>query len=99
MAELGYGHLSHEDHHAHSVYMQVLATNGAIGAIIVAMLFTLALFARGSPSLNNVFSIGTKLVLIIWLIGAVFDASHQNGNMFGLFTFVLVLSFNDGKKA
>lgn len=98
MGKLDYGDLSHEDHHAHSVYMQVLATTGSIGAILIAILFTLALSARGSPSLNNVFSIGMKLVLIIWLIVAVFEASHLNGNMFGFFTFVLVLSFNDAKK-
>ena len=78
--------------------MQVLATTGAIGAIIIATLFVLALAARGSPKLDSVYSYGTKLVLVIWLIGAVFDAYHLNGNMFGLFTFVLALSFREGKK-
>ncbi len=98
IGKLGYGELSSEDHHAHSVYMQVLATNGAVGAILIAILFVLTLAARGSPKLDSVYSYGTKLVLIIWLIGAVFDAYHLNGNMFGLFTFVLALSFNEGEK-
>lgn len=98
IGELGLGDLSLEEHHAHSVYMQVLATTGVIGAIIIATLFVLALAARGSPKLDNVFSYGTKLVLVIWLIGAVFDAYHLNGNMFGLFTFVLALSFSEGEK-
>jgi O-antigen ligase len=76
--------------HAHSTYMHVLATNGIVGMLIVAALIVLALRRAFRDPPDHVFSEGTALVMLSWLIAAVFDAYHLAGQMFALFAFLLV---------
>lgn len=92
IAELGYSDVSPEGHHAHSVYMHVLACTGLPGVLLLAGVVVMSVRRVFRCHPEHVYSIGTILVLITWLIGAVFDAYHLNGNMFGLFTLIVALT-------
>ena len=101
IGELGYGDVSPDNYHAHSVYMHALACTGLPGVLILAGVVVMSVrrVCRFRP--GHVYSIGTILVLTTWLIGAVFDAYHLNGNMFGLFTLIVALTLpyrSDGNK-
>jgi O-antigen ligase len=76
--------------HAHSMYMHILATNGILGMLIVGALIVLAVRRAFRDSPDHLFSEGTALVLLSWLIAAMFDAYHLAGQMFALFAFLLV---------
>ena len=92
IGELGYRDVSPEGHHAHSVYMHVLACTGLPGVLFLAGVVVMSVRRVFKCRPEHVYSIGTMLVLITWLVGAAFDAYHLNGNMFGLFTLIVALT-------
>ncbi len=92
IGELGYSDVSPKGHHAHSVYMHVLACTGLPGALILVAVIVLSVRRVVTRQANHLYSSGTALVLITWLVGAAFDAYHLNGNMFGLFTLIVALT-------
>ncbi len=92
IGELDLGDVSPEQYHAHSVYMHVLACTGLPGALILGGVVVMSVRRVAKCRRGHVYSLGTILVLITWLIGAVFDAYHLNGNMFGLFTLIVALT-------
>ena len=102
IGELGYSDVSPENYHAHSVYMHVLACTGLPGVLILAGVVVISVRRVCKFRPEHVYSIGTILVLSTWLIGAVFDAYHLNGNMFGLLTLLVALTLpyrSDGNKS
>lgn len=92
IGELGYSDVSPEGHHAHSVYMHVLACTGLPGVLLLAGVVVMIVRRVCKCRPGHVYSLGTILVLITWLIGAVFDAYHLNGNMFGIFALIVALT-------
>lgn len=102
IGDLWYSDVSPQGHHAHSVYMQVLACTGLPGVLLLGGVVVMSVRRVCKRPSEHVYSIGTILVLSTWLIGAVFDAYHLNGNMFGLFTLIIALTLpyrNDGNKS
>lgn len=90
---LGYGELIPIDQHAHSTWLQELATAGLIGTAIVMAALGLGLVRAARTREDFAFADGTLAVLAGWLVGGLFDCYQLNGTMFGLLTFCLGLVF------
>ncbi len=78
--------------HAHSTYLHVLACNGAAGFALMTVCFVLTLRAAWRDPADSVFADGMFFTMLAWLIAAMFDAYQQNGQMFGLFTLLAILT-------
>ncbi len=86
-----YGPLLDEYTHAHSVYMQVLACTGAIGAAIVLALFVLSLKGAWNAPMHAPYTDGTFFVMFSWMITALTDTHHDRGTTLGLLAFAITL--------
>ena len=78
--------------HAHSTSMQVLATTGLPGAVLLVTVLALAVRQAWRDPPWHPFSDGTLLVILSWVIGAQFDTYHLNGHLFGLLALALAVS-------
>ncbi len=92
-ARLGYGELIPVDQHAHSTWLQELATVGLTGTAVVVAAMVLGLVRAARTRDDFAYALGTLAVLAGWLVGSLFDCYQLNGTMFGLLTFCLALVF------
>ncbi len=70
--------------HAHSAYMQLLATTGIIGLVLFVVMLLLILYQAWRDLPNHVFAIGSFFATIGWCISAQFDTLIYIGGMMGL---------------
>ena len=70
--------------HAHSDYLQVLATTGIIGLILFVAILLLILYQSWRDLNNHIFAIGSFFAAIGWCISAQFDSLIYIGGMMGL---------------
>jgi len=78
--------------HAHSTYLHTLATTGAIGGVLLALVMLVTLRAAWRNRLDHPWADGSLGVLIAWLVGAQFDCYQLNGHYFGLFAFLAAVT-------
>jgi O-antigen ligase len=78
--------------HAHSTYLQTLASQGVIG--LVLLLGVLALTARQcwNDRRDHPYSDGMLFVVMCWVAGAPFDCYELNGHQLGLLSLVTALT-------
>jgi O-antigen ligase len=89
---LGFEKPAESDHHAHSMYLQELATAGAIGALLLLAIIVLSIRRACKDPPDHPCADGTLWVLVSWLVGAQFDCYHLAGNMFALFALTVALT-------
>lgn len=86
------------DTHAHSVYLHTLASTGAIGGLLLAAIVIGSLGRAWKDRIDRIdrvdhpFAAGTFFGLLAWLIAGIFDASHLNGQMFGVFAAMIAIT-------
>ncbi len=78
--------------HPHSTYLHLLGCTGLIGGSLFAAAGILALGRCGRSASDHPYFDGTLFVLLTWLIGAVFDCYHLNGQLVGLLGLVVALT-------
>lgn len=79
-------------YHAHSMYVHVLACTGIVGGLIVAGLLLISIVRIWQHPPVGIYADGFLLVLLSWLIAAMFDAYQASGLPFGLFAFLMAAS-------
>ena len=78
--------------HAHSLYLHEPAVIGVAGGALVLVIVGIAGRRAIRSRVDSVWAVGTPFVMLAWFVGTAFDAFHLNGNMFGLFLFLVALT-------
>ena len=78
--------------HAHSLYLHVLGCTGAVGAGILMGVMIASLRRTWRTAPDYPYADGVFFALLGWLIAATFDASHLNGQMFGMFAVFITVT-------
>ena len=78
--------------HPHSTYLHLLGCTGLIGGSLFAAVGLLARGRSWHTPADSPYVDGTLFVLLTWLIGAVFDCYHLNGQLSGLFAVIVTLT-------
>ena len=79
-------------HHAHSVYMHVLANTGVLGGIALLAVVAAALRRAWRDRWDHPYAAGSFFALLAWLIAGCFDSIHLNGPLLGVFAAILTLT-------
>jgi O-antigen ligase len=91
-----HGDVLKQGHHAHSIYLQTLATTGLIGGgLLLAVLIGAIGRAWKAPSVHP-FALGLAGALLAWSLAGLFDDPHQSGQMFGIYVALIALSASNG---
>jgi O-antigen ligase len=77
--------------HAHSFYMHEMATEGAVGGVLLLIIIALTVVGAARDGPRDPYADGTLFALVSWLVGAQFDCYQLTGTMFGLFAFMMAL--------
>ncbi len=80
------------NHHAHSLYLHVLACTGIIGFALLAGVVGLSLYRAYCDRADHIYVDGSLFALITWLVGAAFDTYQLSGQLFGMFVFITVIT-------
>jgi len=70
--------------HAHSVYLQLLATTGIIGLVLFVGVLLLILYQAWLDPTNHVFAMGSFFGVVGWCVSAQFDSLIYIGGLMGL---------------
>lgn len=76
-------------HHAHSTYLQVLATQGLLGAAIILAMLVVLLRSAWSQGRDHPYAEAMFFGVLAWMIGAQFDSYHLNGHLLGLLALLI----------
>jgi len=70
--------------HAHSIYLQTLATRGAIGGFTLLLVIVLLIRRCALDRPDHPYSDAALAILVTWLVGAQFDCYDLAGHLCGL---------------
>ncbi len=75
--------------HAHSTYLQTLATQGLIGAAILVAMLLVLLRSAWIQGRDHPYAEAILFCVLAWMIGAQFDSYHLNGHLLGLLALLI----------
>jgi O-antigen ligase len=71
--------------HPHNTPLHVLAVTGVIGLTLLLSVFVLALMQAARAPMDHPLLVAVPFVMVVWIIGGLFDSYHLNGGLLGLF--------------
>jgi O-antigen ligase len=86
------GEVLTQAHHAHSLYLHVLASTGLMGLLVLLAVMAGALHRAWRDKWDHPYAAGTFFAILGWLLAGLFDAVHLNGQMLGVFAAMVTIT-------